>query len=296
MPDLCVAVLTISDSRTLEDDKSGDLLANFVATDQHHLIDRALVRDDVYAIRAQVSQWIADTKVQVVIATGGTGFTGRDSTPEALMPLFDKQIEGFGEYGFPESHAASFALLVYASAWLKRHHPAVFACALLNAQPMGFYAPAQIVRDARIGQIYEGTNGVQAIDLVGRKVLRDGGSTLKELLAEISATAVAEEFVQPLAEACRRLASATDSVVSRSKQDANLAGAVSVDFLDFVGLTLCAWMWARMANCAPQNEFGDAKRATAAYFFARLLPQTLGLAQSIQAESAVVMAMPEASF
>jgi DNA-directed DNA polymerase III PolC len=59
------------------------------------------------------------------------------------------QIEGFGEYGFPESHAASFALLVYASAWLKRYHPAVFACALLNAQPMGFYAPAQIVRDAR---------------------------------------------------------------------------------------------------------------------------------------------------
>jgi len=60
-----------------------------------------------------------------------------------------KQIEGFGEYGFPESHAASFALLVYSSAWLKCHHPAVFACALLNSQPMGFYAPAQIVRDAR---------------------------------------------------------------------------------------------------------------------------------------------------
>ncbi len=60
-----------------------------------------------------------------------------------------KQIEGFGEYGFPESHAASFALLVYVSAWLKRHYPAAFACALLNSQPMGFYAPAQIVRDAR---------------------------------------------------------------------------------------------------------------------------------------------------
>lgn len=59
------------------------------------------------------------------------------------------QIEGFGEYGFPESHAASFALLVYASAWIKRRHPAAFACALLNSQPMGFYAPAQIVRDAR---------------------------------------------------------------------------------------------------------------------------------------------------
>ena len=59
------------------------------------------------------------------------------------------QIRGFGEYGFPESHAASFALLVYVSAWLKRHHPAAFAAALLNSQPMGFYAPAQLVRDAR---------------------------------------------------------------------------------------------------------------------------------------------------
>ena len=59
------------------------------------------------------------------------------------------QIEGFGSYGFPESHAASFALLVYASAWIKCHHPGIFACALLNSQPMGFYAPAQIVRDAR---------------------------------------------------------------------------------------------------------------------------------------------------
>jgi len=63
------------------------------------------------------------------------------------------QIEGFGEYGFPESHAAAFALLVYVSAWLKRHHPAIFACGLLNSQPMGFYAPAQIVRDAREHQI-----------------------------------------------------------------------------------------------------------------------------------------------
>lgn len=59
------------------------------------------------------------------------------------------QIEGFGSYGFPESHAASFALLVYASAWIKCHHPGIFACALLNSQPMGFYAPSQIVRDAR---------------------------------------------------------------------------------------------------------------------------------------------------
>jgi error-prone DNA polymerase len=60
-----------------------------------------------------------------------------------------KQIEGFGSYGFPESHAASFALIAYASSWLKCHHPDIFCAALLNAQPMGFYAPAQIVRDAR---------------------------------------------------------------------------------------------------------------------------------------------------
>jgi DNA polymerase-3 subunit alpha/error-prone DNA polymerase len=73
----------------------------------------------------------------------------RNGYPAEFAERCFSQIEGFGEYGFPESHAASFALLVYASAWLKRHHPAIFACALLNSQPMGFYAPAQIVRDAR---------------------------------------------------------------------------------------------------------------------------------------------------
>ena len=97
MPNLRVAVLTISDSRTLADDKSGDLLSEFIAADQHSLVDRQLVPDDVYALRASVSAWIADPNVQVVVTTGGTGFTGRDSTPEALTPLFDKHIEGFGE-------------------------------------------------------------------------------------------------------------------------------------------------------------------------------------------------------
>ena len=76
------------------------------------------------------------------------GMLSRGYTPDFAERCFS-QIEGFGEYGFPESHAASFALLVYASAWLKRHHPAAFGCALLNSQPMGFYAPAQIVRDMR---------------------------------------------------------------------------------------------------------------------------------------------------
>ena len=97
MPDIRIALLTISDTRSLADDTSGDLLAGFLAADGHHLADRQLVRDDVYAIRARVSQWIADSQVQAIITTGGTGFTGRDSTPEALAPLFDKHIEGFGE-------------------------------------------------------------------------------------------------------------------------------------------------------------------------------------------------------
>ncbi|WP_186392349.1 MULTISPECIES: error-prone DNA polymerase [unclassified Pannonibacter] len=77
-----------------------------------------------------------------------SGMLGNGYSPEFAERCFS-QIEGFGEYGFPESHAASFARLVYISAWMKCHHPAIFACALLNAQPMGFYAPAQIVRDAR---------------------------------------------------------------------------------------------------------------------------------------------------
>lgn len=80
------------------------------------------------------------------------GMLERDYTPDFAERCFS-QIEGFGEYGFPESHAAAFAMLAYVSAWLKCHHPAAFACALLNSQPMGFYAPAQIVRDAREHQI-----------------------------------------------------------------------------------------------------------------------------------------------
>ena len=77
-----------------------------------------------------------------------SGMIARDYTEEFANKLFS-QIEGFGSYGFPESHAASFALIAYASSWMKCHHPDIFCCALLNAQPMGFYAPAQIVRDAR---------------------------------------------------------------------------------------------------------------------------------------------------
>ena len=97
MTKLNCALLTVSDTRTAADDTSGDLLAEFIAADGHQLTARTIVRDDIYLIRAQISQWVADEDIAVIVTTGGTGFTGRDSTPEALLPLFDKTIDGFGE-------------------------------------------------------------------------------------------------------------------------------------------------------------------------------------------------------
>ena len=94
---LNVAVLTVSDTRTPETDTSGAFLEEALVAAGHTVADRQIVIDDVYQLRAVVSQWIADPKVEVVLTTGGTGFSGRDSTPEALSPLFDKAIDGFGE-------------------------------------------------------------------------------------------------------------------------------------------------------------------------------------------------------
>ena len=94
---LNVAVLTVSDTRTRETDTSGAFLEEALVAAGHTVADRQIVIDDVYQLRAIVSQWIADPKVEVVLTTGGTGFSGRDSTPEALSPLFDKAIDGFGE-------------------------------------------------------------------------------------------------------------------------------------------------------------------------------------------------------
>jgi molybdenum cofactor biosynthesis protein B len=92
-----VAVLTISDTRDATTDRSGALLVERITHAGHQLAGRAIVRDDIYAIRAQVSVWIADPAVEVVITTGGTGLTGRDGTPEALGVLLDKRIDGFAE-------------------------------------------------------------------------------------------------------------------------------------------------------------------------------------------------------
>ncbi|HSC15596.1 MAG TPA: molybdenum cofactor biosynthesis protein B [Gammaproteobacteria bacterium] len=94
---LRVAVLTVSDTRNEATDKSGALLVERVRQAGHVLAAKTIVRDDVYAIRAIVSAWIADKEVEVVITTGGTGLTGRDGTPEAIGVLLDKQIDGFGE-------------------------------------------------------------------------------------------------------------------------------------------------------------------------------------------------------
>jgi len=96
-PSLVCAVLTISDTRTAGNDTSGNLLAENIAHAGHQCRKREIVKDDVYQIRRVLSDWIADESIQVVLTTGGTGFSHRDSTPEAVAPLLDKEIPGFGE-------------------------------------------------------------------------------------------------------------------------------------------------------------------------------------------------------
>ncbi|MCB1702226.1 MAG: molybdenum cofactor biosynthesis protein B [Halioglobus sp.] len=102
---LAIAVLTVSDTRSRETDTSGQYLTEALTADGHRAAERAIVVDDIYQIRAVLSKWIADAGIDAVLVTGGTGFSGRDSTPEAVRPLFDKDIEGFGEVFRALSHA-----------------------------------------------------------------------------------------------------------------------------------------------------------------------------------------------
>ena len=102
--ELNLAVLTVSDSRGEKQDSSGHFLVEALRDAGHKLADKVIVRDDIYQIRAVVSRWIADADVDAVLITGGTGFSGRDNTPEAVTPLFDKLIEGFGEVFRALSH------------------------------------------------------------------------------------------------------------------------------------------------------------------------------------------------
>lgn len=94
---LSIAVLTVSDSRTAANDTSGDYLCDAVRSAGHRMLERALLPDHRYRLRAQVAVWIADDAIDAVLVTGGTGFTGRDSTPEAIGPLLDREMPGFGE-------------------------------------------------------------------------------------------------------------------------------------------------------------------------------------------------------
>ena len=92
-----IALLTVSDTRVFENDKSGNLLANKIEKSGHILFDRKIVKDEVLDIQKISKKWIKNPNVEIIISTGGTGLTGRDVTPEALRPIFDKEIEGFGE-------------------------------------------------------------------------------------------------------------------------------------------------------------------------------------------------------
>ena len=94
---LKIAVLTVSDTRTEADDKSGKILVDNLSSAGHYLAEKVIVPDNIYKIREVVSRWIAAQSVQVILTTGGTGVTGRDGTPEAITPLLDKEIAGFGE-------------------------------------------------------------------------------------------------------------------------------------------------------------------------------------------------------
>ena len=205
-----------------------------------------------------------------------------------------------GKYvGDRDSLALSQLLTPIAKAFLSDKG---FECAVLGQQVFGGHGfirewgVEQIVRDARIAQIYEGANGIQALDFIDRKVCRDGGRTLYALVDTMAATPVPEPYREPLDQALARLRSVTGCLVAAAQEDANLPGAVSTDYLELAGHTIYAWLWARMAGACGEGQFGRAKRQTANFFYARLLPKTLALEASVMADSEVVMGMDGSAF
>ena len=150
----------------------------------------------------------------------------------------------------------------------------------------------QLVRDVRIAQIYEGTNGIQALDLLGRKVVADGAAALRAFCAEMDAWAARGGlYAAELEDAVRRLREVSLWLLEQAKGNPNEVGAASVEYLHLLGYTAYAWLWARMADSAAarRNEdetFYGAKLASAEFFFRRLLPRTLGLEACIRAGSA----------
>ncbi|KQO43294.1 acyl-CoA dehydrogenase [Pseudomonas sp. Leaf83] len=163
----------------------------------------------------------------------------------------------------------------------------------------------QLVRDCRITQIYEGTNGIQSLDLMGRKIVGSGGSFYKHLADEIkafvaSADANLDEFTKPLAAAVQNLDELTAWVLDRAKGNPNEIGAASVEYLHVFGYTVYAYMWALMARAAlgkeGQDEFYASKLGTARFYFARLLPRIHSLSTSIKAGSESLYLLDAAQF
>jgi alkylation response protein AidB-like acyl-CoA dehydrogenase len=168
----------------------------------------------------------------------------------------------------------------------------------------------QLVRDARITQLYEGTNGIQALDLVGRKLPMKGGAAAQRLLGVMSAFVAAnkaddkmKEFVEPLEKALGRVQDAALYLLQNAMKNPDEAGAAATDLLRLMGLTAMAFMWSRIALAAHKglsagndNDFYNAKLATARFYIARVLPQTTALNHQIKAGAATLMALPAEAF
>jgi len=165
----------------------------------------------------------------------------------------------------------------------------------------------QLVRDTRITQIYEGTNGIQAMDLMGRKIVANGGKFFELFASEVSEFIEAEadnealtKYIQPLSATLERLSDATEFVINFAKDDPNAIGAAAVDYLDLFGLTAYAYMWARMVKVAAPKEAEDdfyaSKTKTAGFYFSRILPRSVALFESIKAGSETLMDLKAENF
>lgn len=180
-----------------------------------------------------------------------------------------------------------------------------FDCCVLGQQVLGGhgyireYGQEQLVRDTRIAQIYEGTNGIQALDLTARKVIGSKGRLVADFIAEIQTWISGQEnsqlaeFIEPLEAELARLHTVTEGLLQRAELDANAAGSASVEYLQLFGYVTYAWLWAQMAACAvdKDDDFYKAKLACARFYFQHLLPQTKALAESIACGSESLMAL-----
>ena len=161
----------------------------------------------------------------------------------------------------------------------------------------------QLVRDVRIAQIYEGTNGIQALDLLGRKVIANGGVSLRLFTAQVRdfASLPGKPYASELLDAVQRLENLSDWLQARAKANPNETGAACVEYLHLFGYVAYAWLWARMADVAQRSHgtdpgFYGAKLATAQFYFSRLLPRTLSLEQGIRAGSESLFELDAAHF